>query len=153
MYPCSTEGSPCARISSGNTYLLQHGVFCGLQRNLCSSAWSTSFPSFFSDLGAHRIVSHSFPPLLLLTVLVECFRLSYTRFPEVPLSQLLVSAVPCAGLVRAGWNWLCRARGNPGLSSPHRGHPAAPLAASAHLYPIHIARSVLLWFVLAHTEK
>ncbi|KAK4826200.1 hypothetical protein QYF61_006144 [Mycteria americana] len=57
--------------------LPHHGLHHGLQGNLCSGAWSTSSPSFFTGLGVCRVVSltysHSslqlqlhrfFPPLL-----------------------------------------------------------------------------------------
>ena len=37
--------------------LPHHGLHHRLQRNLCSSAWSTSFPAFFTDLGVCRVVS------------------------------------------------------------------------------------------------
>ncbi|KAM9591171.1 uncharacterized protein ACIBXB_006070 [Morphnus guianensis] len=37
--------------------LPHHGLHHGLQGNLCSGAWSTSFPSFFTDLGVCRVVS------------------------------------------------------------------------------------------------
>ncbi|KAK4823599.1 hypothetical protein QYF61_003799 [Mycteria americana] len=36
--------------------LPHHGLYHGLQGNLCSSAWSTSCPSFFTDLGVCRQV-------------------------------------------------------------------------------------------------
>ena len=37
--------------------LAHHGLHHGLQGNLCSGAWSTSFPSFLTDLGLCRVVS------------------------------------------------------------------------------------------------
>jgi len=37
--------------------LPHHGLLHGLQGNLCSSTWSTSSSSFFTDLGVCRIVS------------------------------------------------------------------------------------------------
>jgi len=41
--------------------LPHHGLHHGLQENLCSSAWSTSSPSFFTNLGVCRVVfSHTF---------------------------------------------------------------------------------------------
>jgi len=36
--------------------LLCHGLLHGLQGNLCSGAWSTSSPSFLTDLGVYRVV-------------------------------------------------------------------------------------------------
>lgn len=36
---------------------LQHRALHRLQENLCSSTWSSSFPSFFSHLAAHKAVS------------------------------------------------------------------------------------------------
>jgi len=45
--------------------LPHHGLFHGLQGNLCSSTWSTSSASFFTDLGVCRVISlmhsHSSP--------------------------------------------------------------------------------------------
>ena len=50
--------------------LLHHGHRHRLQGNLCSGAWSTSFSSFFTDLGVYRVgfltYSHSSIQLLLL---------------------------------------------------------------------------------------
>jgi len=37
--------------------LLHHGLHHKLQGNLCSSAWSTSSPFFFTDLGVNRVVA------------------------------------------------------------------------------------------------
>lgn len=39
--------------------LLQHGTLEAAGEHLCSSAWSTSSPSFFTNLGVFRAVSHS----------------------------------------------------------------------------------------------
>lgn len=66
----SDMGSSWTTAPSGDPSVFQHGVLhrlqCGsvshgllpmLQRNLCSSAWSTSSPYFFSDLGVYRVVA------------------------------------------------------------------------------------------------
>jgi len=37
--------------------LPHYGLLCGLQGNLCSDHWTTSSPSFFTDLGVCRVVS------------------------------------------------------------------------------------------------
>lgn len=106
--------------------LLCHGIFCGLQWKLCSSTWSTTSPSF-SQLCVRRVISLTFfplPPPLLCSVLPFLKHI----FPEVPPSRLWGSAVPCDGLVGAGWNWLCPAQSS--LTSSHRDHPAAPTAST-----------------------
>lgn len=49
---------------SGHIHLLRQGVLHGLQVDIFSSAWSTSFPTFFSDFGsAGLFLSHSLRPL------------------------------------------------------------------------------------------
>ena len=50
---CSTMDLP--GLQGDN--LPHHGLHHGLQGNLCSGAWSTSSPSFFTDLGVCRAVS------------------------------------------------------------------------------------------------
>jgi len=40
--------------------LHRHGLHDVLQWNLCSSMWTTSSPSFFTDLGVCRAASHAF---------------------------------------------------------------------------------------------
>ncbi|KAK4811166.1 hypothetical protein QYF61_019797 [Mycteria americana] len=40
--------------------LPHHGLHHGLQGNLCSGTWSTSFPSFFTDLGVCRVQNLAF---------------------------------------------------------------------------------------------
>jgi len=58
---CSSMGSSpgCRWISAPpwTSSLPHHGFLQGLQGNLCSSAWSTSSPSFFTDLGVCGVVS------------------------------------------------------------------------------------------------
>lgn len=57
---------PWAATGSLLQCLPHHGLHHRLQRSLCFSAWSTSFPSFFTDLGICRAVpliwSHSSLP-------------------------------------------------------------------------------------------
>ena len=55
-------GPPWAAGSS----LSQHGLHKGLQGNLCFGTWSTSSPSFFTDLGVCRVaaVAQQILPLL-----------------------------------------------------------------------------------------
>lgn len=96
--------------------LLQCGLLQGLQQNLCSSAWKTSSPSFFSHLGVPFAVSHSlffYPPLSIQHFLPF---LKYT-FPEVPPSWMLGSAVPSSGPVGDSWYHLYLPQGIPDLSS------------------------------------
>lgn len=40
---------------SVNIHLLHYGLLYWLQGSLCFGAWRTSSPSFFADLGVHRI--------------------------------------------------------------------------------------------------
>ena len=54
--------------------LCHHGLLHGLQGNLCTSAWSTSSPSFCTDHGVCRIV------LYILTHLSWCKLLLYRVF-------------------------------------------------------------------------
>jgi len=55
-------------LQGGN--LPHHGLHHGLTGNLCFSAWSTSFPTFLTDLGIYRVISlkcsHSFIPLQMV---------------------------------------------------------------------------------------
>jgi len=47
--------------------LPHHGLHHGLQGNFCSSTWSTSLLSFFTDLGVHRVVPLTYchsPPIV-----------------------------------------------------------------------------------------
>ncbi|KAM9591464.1 uncharacterized protein ACIBXB_006257 [Morphnus guianensis] len=63
--------------------LPHHGLHHGLQGNLCSGAWSTSSPSFFTDLGVCRVVS--------LTCSHSSLRLPFT---SVPTFFLLKNVIP-----------------------------------------------------------
>jgi len=101
------HGLPMESQPASGIHLLWRGVLHRLQGNLCSSAWSTSSPSFFNDLGVCRVVSlassHSslstapsqqffFPPLLNYFI------------PEVPPPLLMGLALARSGsiLERAG---------------------------------------------------
>ena len=55
--------------------LPQHGLHYRLQGNLCSGTWTTSSPSFFTDLGVCRVVSLTFSHSSLLpqNVLMQVF--------------------------------------------------------------------------------
>lgn len=65
-----------------------------LQGNLCFSTWTTLPPSFFSSLGACRVVSLTFCCLLLSVVFSP---LSYIHFPQVSPQWLGGSAMRCGG--------------------------------------------------------
>lgn len=66
---CRTRSSMGCRGDN----LLHHGLLCRLQGNLCSGAWSSSSPSFLTDLGVCRAVSCTFLSLLTLTAAVQHF--------------------------------------------------------------------------------
>jgi len=66
---CSTV---CLHGLQGHS-LPYHGLLRGLQRNLCSGAWSTSSLSFFTDLGVCSVV--------LLTLSHSSFLLQVFFFP------------------------------------------------------------------------
>ncbi|KAK4806640.1 hypothetical protein QYF61_022946 [Mycteria americana] len=52
--------------------LLHHGLHHGLQENLCSAAWSTSSPSFFSDLITEQEIKKDEIPPEHEKTLAEC---------------------------------------------------------------------------------
>ncbi|KAK4806629.1 hypothetical protein QYF61_022935 [Mycteria americana] len=52
--------------------LLHHGLHHGLQENLCSAAWSTSSPSFFSDLITEQEIKKDEIPPEHEETLAEC---------------------------------------------------------------------------------
>ena len=56
--------------------LPHHGLPHGLQGNLCSGAWSTSSPSFFTDLGVCRAVSLTYSHSSLRLQLLLCSNFS-----------------------------------------------------------------------------
>ena len=113
LCPCSSVGPLWAAAPSGNIYLFCHGLLYGLRRNLCSITWSTSLPpklvlSSWCLQGFFLILSS-------LWNVISQF-LKYI-FPEVLLSWLRGSAVPCCGFDGASWTQLCPAQRAPGLSS------------------------------------
>lgn len=64
----SHESSPCSAIPAGTIPLLRYGALHRLHRNFTDCKWSTSFFSYFSDLGVPRAVSHIFSPSLHFAV-------------------------------------------------------------------------------------
>lgn len=115
IFPCSSMGpavlqekicfsvvSPQVTISTGNIqllpygvlcvlqcgYVLWHGLFQGLQGNICSSIWRNSPPSFFSDLGVRIAVSHFFFPLCLCLVFLSFLKYVFTEAPPVWYSKI-----------------------------------------------------------------
>ena len=80
--------------SSFRINLLQCGLFHWLQGNLCSTTRSMSSPSFFSHLGIHRAVFHSFTTLLFSVLLF----LTYV-FPKTPPAWPMGSAMSCGGSI------------------------------------------------------
>jgi len=65
---CRWISAPLWTSMGCRTCLPHHGLLHGLQDNLCSGAQSTSSPSFFTDLGVCRVVSHIFFLLSPVTV-------------------------------------------------------------------------------------
>ena len=103
--------------------LHHHGCLQGLQGNPCSVSWiTTSLSSRSPPLGAHRALSHTFPPHSSLTV--QRFALSYTGFP-------CGSAVVAAGLSCA-LQWVGQSLLEPAVSGS--GQPR-PLLTEAALQP------------------
>jgi len=98
----------CARCPWGHTLLqvwvdprLQVDIcstvdFHGLQRNLCSGAWSTSSPSFFTDLGVGIVVSltYSQPSLPIAAPVAQ------KPFPL--LKYVITEVLPLFALARGG---------------------------------------------------
>lgn len=72
--------------------LLHYGLSHGLQGNLCSG---TSSPSFFTDLGVYRVVSHLF--FLLDAVLQQFFSLFLNVVTKVPPPFLMGLDLPVVG--------------------------------------------------------
>ena len=91
--------------------LPHHGLHHGLQGNLCSGAWSTSSPSFFTDLGVCRVVSLTYSHSSLLTAagVMQFFPplLKYAITEALPL-LLMGSALASGGSVLepAGINFI-----------------------------------------------
>jgi len=79
---CSSMGSspgcrgrcapPWTSMGCRSTACTHHGLLHGLQGNLCSCAWSTSSPSFFTDLGLRRVVSRTYSQSFLLLLWMLC---------------------------------------------------------------------------------
>ncbi|KAK4830276.1 hypothetical protein QYF61_009369 [Mycteria americana] len=66
---CSIINLQGLQVDSLSHHGPHHGLHHGLQGNLCSSAWSTSSPSFFADLGPLQVLEGCYkvslePPLL-----------------------------------------------------------------------------------------
>jgi len=104
--PRATGGYICSTVDLRGLQghgLPHHGVLHELQENLCSSVWSTSSPSFLTNLGVCRVValtsSHSSVPLQLFS------HLNYI-IPEV-LPPLLIGLALASRRIHlgAGWHW------------------------------------------------
>ncbi|KAK4810884.1 hypothetical protein QYF61_013292 [Mycteria americana] len=76
--------------------LRHHGHLHGLQRNLCSSTWSISSPSFFTDLGVCRVVSYFSLPA---AVVQQFFPLLKYVITEALPPLLIVSALASGGSI------------------------------------------------------
>ena len=109
--------------------LPHHGLPHGLQGNLCSGAWSTSSPSFFTDLGVCRVVSLTYShSSLQLQFVVQFFSPSLICYPRgattiadgLGLDQQRVH-------LGASWHWLYQTQGKL-LGASHRSHPCSPPA-------------------------
>ena len=77
---CSTMGLHGLQGHS----LPHHGLHHGLQENLCSSAWSSSSPSFFTELGVCRVVSLTCSHSFLLVAWRQLVASSHTNYPCSP---------------------------------------------------------------------
>ena len=91
-------------MGAAGRVLPHHGVLHRLQGNLCSGAWSTCSPSFFTDLGVCRIISLTYSLFSLPAAVVQFF----------PLLKFILSQThyhyrwwarpwPAAG---QSWSWL-----------------------------------------------
>lgn len=109
-------------VSCSVEYLFWPGPLPRLQGNLCSSIWSISSPSSFTNLGVCRVVSHSSSPLPLT---LHCRILPFLNclFPEVPLGRG-AQLCPAAGPLELSGTG-CVQHGASPVSS-HRGHPCTP---------------------------
>ena len=89
--PCSSVGSSlgcrwgiCSPVGlhGCSDSLPHHGLLHGLQRNLCSGAWSTSCPSIFTDLGVCRVVALIYSHFFQLLHLYRFFSPFLTMLPR-----------------------------------------------------------------------
>jgi len=81
--------------------LPHHGLLHGLQGNLCSSAWSTSSPSFCTDFGVCRVISPTYSYASLPLLFHHSFffiLLKYVTPEALPLS-LMGSALASSGSI------------------------------------------------------
>jgi len=104
----SAPGRVLHGLQSFRINLVRHGLFMGLSVDICSGAWSTSSPSFFTDLSvckvvSHTIFSHSSLPTAAQFMVFLPF-LKYT-FPEALPSWLRGSAMPYAGSAGTNCVW------------------------------------------------
>ena len=76
-------------------YSLHHSLL----ENLCSGAWSTSSPSFFTDLGMCRVVSVTYDHSSLPAVVQQLFPLFKCIITEALPTSLIGSALASAGSV------------------------------------------------------
>lgn len=84
------------------------------RENTCSSTWSNSSLSFFSDFGAQRTAS---PSSSLLSAM-QHFALSYKHLHRgAPSVTDVLSCVPWWVRCRAAWIQLCPAQGHPHLGT------------------------------------
>ncbi|KAK4818263.1 hypothetical protein QYF61_009968 [Mycteria americana] len=84
--------------------LPHHGLHHRLQGNLCSSAWSTSCPSFFTALGVCRVVSLTYShSSLWLQLRSKFFPLLKYVIPEVLSISLMGSALASEQCCEYSW--------------------------------------------------
>lgn len=133
----SSVDPPWATVPSGSIYMLQHNVPHRLQGNtrstvvslICSSGWSTFFPSFFNDFGVQQCCfSHFFFPYTSLLLYAAFSPFLKHILAEVPLPLLTEgSAVSCGApvLELAG----------AALACPHRHHSQSTLLPISQLHP------------------
>lgn len=120
LHPC------CPPLPAGTQ--LPHCGLCGLEENLCSCAWSNSFPSFFTDYSVCRAASLTYPDCSLLW---SQFLLHYIFFPlliyVIPETLLLMLTGLAKWWARLGASWHCFhwAWGKL-LSVSHRSHLFSP---------------------------
>jgi len=116
------------QLPSGCVKLL-YEVLHGLQGNPCSGAWSTSCPSFFTDLAACRAFSHVF---LTPSVTAMCLSLAFLQYCITVSTTSVADGLSCV-LWWVHWSCLELSVPNIGQSlvSSHRGNACslpAPMA-------------------------
>ena len=96
---CCSVDSYSAMVLHGpqGDNLHHHGLHHRLQGNLCSGTWSTSSPSFFTDLGVCRVVSLTFSHSSLLAAAQH-----FLPFPKYVVTEALPALLIGSALASGG---------------------------------------------------